>query len=107
MQARRLQASEPVALRPFYICAAVSQRNVLAHAPWLEAQRQDLLEALLEFFEERVQQRFPLRDYTFDVYITTAGKVAALALPVKLLQITLHQWTRPAASNSTYSQSIL
>lgn len=51
------------------------QRNVLDHAPGLEGQRQDLLEALLEFFEQHVQQRFPLRDYTFDVYLTTAGKV--------------------------------
>ena len=30
---------------------------------------------LLEFFEEHLQERFHEADYTFDVYITTAGKV--------------------------------
>jgi len=33
---------------------------------------------LLEFFEEHIQEKFPEDDYTFDVYITTAGKVCAL-----------------------------
>ena len=33
---------------------------------------------LLEFFEEHIQDRFPEDNYTFDVYITTAGKVCAL-----------------------------
>ncbi|CAL8471972.1 g11514 [Coccomyxa elongata] len=54
---------------------AVSQRNIMENAAFLEPQKDDLLEAMLEFFEEHVQQRFPEKDYTFDVYITTAGKV--------------------------------
>lgn len=55
--------------------AAVSQRNVLESAAALEAQKEELLEILLEFFEQYVQGRFPRPDYTFDVYVTTAGKV--------------------------------
>ncbi|KAK9905753.1 hypothetical protein WJX75_005749 [Coccomyxa subellipsoidea] len=55
--------------------AAISQRNIMENAAALEAQKDDLLEAMLEFFEEHVQRRFPEADYTFDVYITTAGAV--------------------------------
>ena len=37
---------------------------------------------LLEFFEQHLQEHFPEADYTFDVYITTAGKVRSQdALP--------------------------
>lgn len=56
--------------------AAISQRNIMENAAALEAQKDDLLEAMLEFFEEHVQRRFPEADYTFDVYITTAGAVS-------------------------------
>lgn len=48
----------------------------MENAASLEAQKDDLLEAMLEFFEEHVQERFPESDYTFDVYVTTAGKVS-------------------------------
>lgn len=54
---------------------AISQRNIMENAAFSEPQKDDLLEAMLEFFEEHVQQRFPETDYTFDVYVTTAGKV--------------------------------
>jgi hypothetical protein len=56
--------------------AAVCQRNMLEHAPGLAAQQGELLEALLEFFEQYVAPRFPCSDYTFDVYVTTAGRVS-------------------------------
>jgi hypothetical protein len=55
--------------------AAVSQRNIRENPASLEAQRETLTEILLEFFEEHLQHRFTQSDYTFDVYITTAGKV--------------------------------
>ena len=48
----------------------------MENAASLEAQRDELLEAMLEFFEEHVQRRFPEPDYTFDVYVTTAGAVS-------------------------------
>lgn len=53
----------------------------MENAASLEAQKEDLLEAMLEFFEEHVQQRFPKADYTFDVYITTAGRVRVYPAP--------------------------
>lgn len=52
------------------------QRNLLEYAPNLAAQEDELLEALLEFFEQHVQESFPCADFTFDVYITTAGRVS-------------------------------
>ena len=58
-------------------CAAACQRNLLEHAPGLAAQQDELLEALLEFFEQTVQERFPCANYTFDVYVTIAGRVRA------------------------------
>lgn len=41
----------------------------------LQSNEDDLRELLLEFFEQHIQERFPDADYTFDVYVTTAGKV--------------------------------
>ena len=41
----------------------------------LQSHENDLRELLLEFFEQHIQERFPEADYTFDVYVTTAGKV--------------------------------
>ena len=60
-------------------CAAISQRNVLEPPDGLQSQEDELREMLLEFFEEHLQERFPEADYTFDVYITTAGKVPILS----------------------------
>lgn len=60
----------------FCFCfAAMSQRNVLEPPDVLYSQEDELREMLLEFFEEHLQDQFPEADYTFDVYITTAGKV--------------------------------
>ena len=56
-------------------CAAISQRHVLESAHELQSQEEELQEMLLEFFEQHLQEHFPEINYTFDVYITTAGKV--------------------------------
>ena len=56
-------------------CAALSQRHVLESAHELHSQEEELKEMLLEFFEQHLQEHFPETDYTFDVYITTAGRV--------------------------------
>ena len=56
-------------------CAAISQRHVLESAHELHSQQEELQEMLLEFFEQHLQEHFPETDYTFDVYITTAGRV--------------------------------
>ncbi len=66
----------------------------MENAAFLEPQKDDLLEAMLEFFEEHVQQRFPEEDYTFDVYITTAGKVSDTASAVP--RILCVGWCAPA-----------
>lgn len=58
--------------------AAVSQRNMRENPGGLEQQKDDLAELLLEFYEQHLQHRFSLSDYTFDVYITTAGKASHL-----------------------------
>lgn len=55
--------------------AAVSQRRLLESPDKLQSNEDDLRELLLEFFEQHIQDRFPEADYTFDVYVTTAGKV--------------------------------
>ena len=65
--------------------AAISQRNILENPDGLQSQGDELREMLLEFFEEHIQDRFPEDDYTFDVYITIAGKVCA--------PIALSAWT--------------
>ena len=49
----------------------------------LQSNEDDLRELLLEFFEQHIQERFPEADYTFDVYVTTAGKVR----PVECLNL--------------------
>ncbi len=59
-------------------CAAISQRNILENPDGLQCQGNELREMMLEFFEEHIQDQFPEDDYTFDVYITTAGKVCIL-----------------------------
>ncbi len=56
----------------------------MENAAFLEPSKDDLLEAMLEFFEEHVQQRFPETDYTYDVYVTTAGKVGNNRSPAPL-----------------------
>lgn len=58
----------------------------MENAAFSELQKDDLLEAMLDFFEEHVQQRFPEVDYTFDVYVTTAGKVSNTASANRLPQ---------------------
>ena len=65
----------------------MSQRNVLEPSGGLQSQEDELREMVLEFFEEHLQERFPEADYTFDVYITTAGKVHTSAVlgPFKTL----------------------
>ena len=55
--------------------AGVSQREITEHFPGLEAQKRELLELLMEFFEQHIERHFPDPDYTFDVYVTAAGKV--------------------------------
>ena len=66
-------------MAPDYLtgCAGVSQRHVGEHFPDLEAQKDLLLEQILEFFEEHIENRFPDPDFTFDIYITSSGKVRA------------------------------
>ena len=56
-------------------CAAICQRHVLESAHELHSQQEELQEMLLEFFEQHLQEHFPETSYTFDVYITTAGRV--------------------------------
>ena len=56
-------------------CAAISQRHVLESAHELQSEEEELQEMLLEFFEQHLQEHFPEINYTFDVYITTAGRV--------------------------------
>lgn len=56
-------------------CAAICQRHVLESAHELHLQQEELQEMLLEFFEQHLQEHFPETSYTFDVYITTAGRV--------------------------------
>ena len=64
-------------------CAAISQRHVLESAHQLQSQAEELKEMLLEFFEQHLQENFPETSYTFDVYITTAGRVRfLLACPI-------------------------
>lgn len=58
--------------------AGVCQRQVSEHFPGLGAQKDELLEILLSFFEEHIENRFPDPDFTFDVYITSASKVRHL-----------------------------
>ncbi|KAK9837006.1 hypothetical protein WJX81_006472 [Elliptochloris bilobata] len=53
---------------------AVSQRNIAEHYPQLAAQREELLEALLEFAEEHLE-RFPEPDFAADVYVAASGRV--------------------------------
>ena len=59
-------------------CAAICQRHVLESAHELQSQQEELQEMLLEFYEQHLQEHFPETSYTFDVYITTAGRVQSL-----------------------------
>ena len=61
------------------IVAGVSQREVTEHFPALMQQKEAHLEALTDFFDEHLHSKFPMADYTFDVYITSHGKVQILS----------------------------
>lgn len=52
----------------------MSQRNTAEHFPHLAAEREALLEALLEFAEEHLE-RFPEPDVVADVYVAASGRV--------------------------------
>ena len=43
----------------WHLCTGVCQRDVTQHFPALEGQADDIEEAILEFFEEHVQHKFP------------------------------------------------
>ncbi|KAK9810430.1 hypothetical protein WJX72_010569 [[Myrmecia] bisecta] len=53
----------------------VSQRDITSYYPQLRAQQEELMEIILEFFEEHLEHRFPSADYVVDLYVATNGKV--------------------------------
>lgn len=56
----------------------VSQRDMTQHYPQLLSEQESLLELLSRFHRDHVQGRFPLQDYTYDVYVTPKGSARIL-----------------------------
>lgn len=56
----------------------VSQRDVSQFYPQLVGRQEELRNLVSDFFEAQLREKFPLRDYAFDVYITSKGKVKLL-----------------------------
>lgn len=56
----------------------ISQREATAFYPSLVDRRWELRRLVEDFFDEVVEPRFRLEDYTFDVYVTGDGRVKVL-----------------------------
>ena len=52
------------------------QRNVADHFPALIQHRLEYLAIVRGFFYDHIHSRFPEDDYTFDIYLTSTGKVS-------------------------------
>lgn len=55
----------------------ISQREITEHFPSLVEARSRYLDSLAAFYEQELQGRFPEINYTFDVYVTSTGKVCS------------------------------
>ena len=67
----------------------MSQRNIAEHYSHLAAEREALLEALLEFAEEHLE-RFPEPDVAADVYVAASGRVLRSGPRLQTLMPALH-----------------
>ncbi|KAI3940074.1 hypothetical protein MKW92_011011 [Papaver armeniacum] len=57
------------------VLVGISQREVTSFYPVLVEKKEDLKNSIQEFFTENVQQVFESENYTFDVYVTSKGKI--------------------------------
>ena len=60
-------------------CAAICQRRLEQPFPELDLRRGELQQLLQVFHQQEVMQRFPLEQFSMDVYVTAAGKVSCVA----------------------------
>ncbi|XP_074381280.1 uncharacterized protein LOC141723392 isoform X3 [Apium graveolens] len=60
------------------ILVGISQREVTGYYPTILEDKTHLEMLILEFFRDKVSENFELEKYTFDVYVTSSGKVKLL-----------------------------